>query len=76
MQPETTITYDPRGLLYCRKCGVMLAYRTLREADRFVAKHRWGHRFMVLRARQPGWRQFGKSRSRNLAPNFLWRKVA
>ena len=60
MSPETTVAFDPRGLLYCRKCGVMLAYRLLREADRFVAKHRSGHGLVVLRGRRPGWRKNGR----------------
>ena len=62
MSPETTVAYDPRGLLFCRKCAVMLAYGTLREADRFGAKHRWGHGLVVLRSRRPGWRKNGRPR--------------
>ena len=53
---NTDIAYDPRALLLC-ECGVLCAYRLLREADRFCYMHRNHGGIMVLRYRRPGWRK-------------------
>ena len=59
MQSESNVigsyAYDPRGLLFCTRCLVMLPYRLLRERDRFVAKHHNGFGVWALRPRRPGW---------------------
>ena len=61
IQLESNLPYDPRGLLLCTGCATMMPYRTLREGDDAVWKHRkHGGRVMALRSRRPGWRKNGK----------------
>ena len=61
-QPESNVigsyAYDPRALLSCSRCMVMLPYRLLREGDRFLARHHTGFGVWVLGSRRPGWRSF------------------
>ena len=62
-QLESNLPYDPRGLLLCTGCATMMPYRTLREGDAAVYRHRkHGGRVTVLRRRRPGWREFGKGK--------------
>ena len=60
-RPESNVIgyypYDPRGLLFCTRCLVMLPYRLLREGDRFLARHHNGFGVWALRPRRPGWRK-------------------
>ena len=60
-QPESNVIgsypYDPRGLLFCTRCLVMLPYRLLREGDRFLVRHHNGFGVWALRPRRPGWRK-------------------
>ena len=63
MQPVLPVAFDPRGLLLCSGCGAFIPYRTLRQGDDAFWRHRkHGGRVMPLRARRPGWRQFGRPR--------------
>ena len=60
----TPLSYDPRGLLWCPRCGVMALWRTLRENSEAWHRHP-GHGLVDLRGRRPGWRRGRRAGSRD-----------
>ena len=62
MNIAETTPYDPRALIACMECGVILPYRLVRDADRFLRRHRGHEGILILRDRRPGWRKTAQRR--------------
>ena len=65
MPNDLDVFYDPRGLMWCWKCFVLMPYGTLREGDEAVSRHRHdnplGGYIRQIRNRRKGWRKNGKA---------------